>query len=276
MLLPAIAGFVGGDTLAGLLHVGMLHAGPPNLFVDLGTNAEIVLTDNGRMWVASAAAGPAFEGVGIECGVAAGPGAVTRITTDSSGVFDLATIGDAPAVGLSGAGVVSAMATLRGIGMIAPDGLMLETSGGAASTVVGDDGVRRIWLDEARSIAVSQRDVRTFQLAKAAVRTGIESVLAAAQVNAADVVAVHVAGAFGGALRAEDLIATGILPASTRERVRYAGNASLEGALCVALEPELLDDASHRVESAHHVDLAADPGFNARLMTALELAPFEA
>ena len=206
----------------------------------------------------------------------AGPGAVTRVTVQPGGAFALATIGGAPAIGLSGAGVVSAMAALRGIGMIAADGLMLEPSGGGTATVVGDDGVRRVWLDEARGIAISQRDVRTFQLAKAAVRTGIESVLAAAQLNAADVVEVHVAGAFGGALRAEDLVATGVLPASMLERVHYAGNASLEGALCVALEPELLEDASRRAESAHHVDLAADPGFNARLMDALELAPFEA
>ncbi len=279
LLVPAIAGFVGGDTLAGLLHTGMLYADEPTLLVDLGTNAEIALSARGRLYVASAAAGPAFEGVGMECGGPAVPGSVSAVSFSGASDLSAQTVGDAPPCWLNGAGIISALALLRRLGHLSPDGL-LRVEGPLASRVArGKDGVVRAVLGhdaEGEPIVISQLDIRSAQLAKAAVQVAITAVLRAARVRASDLAEVKVAGAFGGALAAEDLTDIGLLPAGTAARTSWVGNASLQGAVEFALDPALLDEAATRASSAAHIDLAGAVDFNDRMIAALELIRFEA
>lgn len=279
LVFPAIAGFVGGDALAGLVHIGALRntadTSAPELLVDLGTNAEIALFAGGSLWAASAAAGPAFEAAGIECGLPAVPGAIVRVSLaegDPTGLR-IETLDDIPPAGIAGSGLISIAALLRSTDHLAASGLLTAVGPLESRFFRGEDGILRLALDDAGRVTVSQADLRALQLAKGAVAVGVRSVLETSEFGAEDLAAVHVAGAFGSGLHVHDLTVLGVLPERVEAVVRSAGNAALAGALDIALKPDLLRDAETLAKGATHVDLAAMPGFNKALMAALEFAP---
>lgn len=274
-VLPALAGFVGGDTLAGLIHTGMLYAEQPCLLVDLGTNAEIAVVTPRGVFVASAAAGPAFEGAGIDCGGPAATGAVTRVEQLAGDRLRLDVLGDGEPLWLSGSGLISAAALLLRLGHLQPDGLMVSEGPLSSRFLARADGVLAIRLTDGDRVNVSQTDIRSLQLAKAAVRVGIEAVAGEAGVSGVEFTNVYVAGAFGGALNIDDLISLGILPSSTRESVTWIGNASLAGTTACALDETLLPTAVDRARDVHHVDLASLEGFSAALMKAVTLESYD-
>lgn len=273
VLIPPIASFVGGDALAGLVAGGVCDATTPELLVDIGTNAEILLTGVKTMLVASAAAGPAFEGGGIACGGPAAPGAIERVRVHDDGSLELTVIGGGAPGWLSGAGLVSAVAELVRRGGVRSDGLMQPGGALRSRFRTGEDGVVEVVLDDAGDVVLTQLDVRALQIAKAAVQAGIERVLAAAGSEAAALDEIRVAGAFGGALDPADLVELGVVPARFGSRVRKAGNTALEGAAMVALDPTILECALKEARGAVHVDLASDPGFARSLLAATELRP---
>ncbi len=198
VVLPPLAGFVGGDVLAGLVAEGF-GAGRGGLYLDLGTNAEVVRsTGSGGLVVASAAAGPAFEAGGISSGGPAAEGAIQRVSYDAARGLELDVIGGVEPGWLCGSGLVSAIALLRRLGHLADDGL-LSSSGPLEELFFDDHGVRSLRLagsemgsatrerrgssptaprqsTERMRVTLTQLDVRAFQLAKAAVRSAIESV----------------------------------------------------------------------------------------------------
>jgi uncharacterized 2Fe-2S/4Fe-4S cluster protein (DUF4445 family) len=227
---------------------------------------------------ASTAAGPAFEGVGVSCGGPAIVGAVETVEVSGGGVT-LATIGGVPPRWFSGAGLVSALAVLRRAGHLGADGA-LSISGPLAARFSRDhDGVLGVDLgprpgsgDE--RLTVNQLDVRTIQLAKAAIRVAVEEVLAHAAISPQALESVAVAGAFGGALRVADLVSLGVLPAVLAGRVRLVGNAALEGAALLALDPALFQLVEPLRARVRHVDLAADAGFGAAFIAATQLGEF--
>ncbi len=273
-VIPPIAGFVGGDALAAAVGAGLAEADRPVLLVDFGTNAEIVLAGCGSLVVASAAAGPAFEGSGISCGGPAADGAVTRVVIDAEGSIELTALGSESPRWFSGSGIVSAVAALLRAGHVRPDGLLVA-EGPLRDRFALDEGVVTVSLGGPDGcLSVSQLDVRSLQLAKAAVRAGITAVLARAGIGAADLATVFVAGAFGSALQAEDLVDLGVFPLEAAQVVRSVGNAALEGAAVIALDPTLLALAVSLAADVRHVDLAGDPGFAEALMEATELARY--
>lgn len=276
-LVPPMAAFVGGDALAASLSAGLVEVDAPTLLVDLGTNAELVLARPEGLLVASTAAGPAFEGVGVSCGGPAISGAVDRVEVES-GAVRLHAIDDARPAWLSGAGVVSAIATLVAVGHITADGAMVVDGPLSACVTRDEGGVLGVRLsgEDGPHIALTQLDVRTVQLAKAAVRAGIETLLCEAGVSADSLAEVIVAGAFGAALDPADLIAIGVLPSNVGGRVRRVGNAALEGAAALALDPALTRIADETAARAIHVDLAADASFNAGFVSAIALERYEA
>ncbi len=183
-MLPPIASYVGGDALAASLATGLLApACPPRLLVDVGTNAEMVLRVGEVLVVASAAAGPAFEGWGVSSGGTAGAGAVERVVVMGDSVRLETGAGEAPDR-FSGAGLVSALAALRQLRWIdeggrvdaqaVPQDCLRFDEAGVVSVVLGGPE---------NSLMLSQLDIRTLQLAKAAIRTGIEHALRAAQIQ---------------------------------------------------------------------------------------------
>ncbi|HEY5472392.1 MAG TPA: ASKHA domain-containing protein, partial [Candidatus Limnocylindrales bacterium] len=276
-LVPPMAAFVGGDALAATVASGLVDVDAPALLVDLGTNAELVLARPDGLLVASTAAGPAFEGVGVSCGGPAVAGAVDRV--EISGVdVRLHAIGDAEPRWFSGAGLVSAITALISAGHIAPDGAMVAQGPLAPRFARDEAGVLGVGLsaEGAPRIVLTQLDVRALQLAKAAVRAGIEALLRHAGLSATDLGEVLVAGAFGAALEPADLVAIGVLPSNAASRIRRVGNAALEGAAAMALDSGLTKIAAQTAAQAVHVDLAADPAFNTGYIVATEFRPYEA
>lgn len=276
-LAAPMAAFVGGDALAATVAAGLVDAEGPMLLVDLGTNAELVLARPPGLLVASTAAGPAFEGVGVSCGGPATAGAVDRVEVSGHSV-SIHSIDDAAPLWFSGAGIVSAIAALLAAGHIAADG-GLSALGPLADRFVRDDaGVLGVRLSAtgAPALVLTQLDVRAVQLAKAAVRAGIEALMLRGNTSASQLVEILVAGAFGAALDPNDLVAIGVLPSNAAARIRRVGNAALEGAALMALDSRVVDIAERTARQAEHVDLAADPAFNARFIAATEFRRYEA
>ena len=275
VVLPPIAGFVGGDALAAALATGLLsESSEPCLLVDVGTNAEMVLRSGRRLIVASAAAGPAFEGWGVASGGRAGGGAVDRVTV-ASGCVRLETGSGEWPDRYSGAGLVSALAALRALGWVEDDGRIATARVPAEHLATdADTGVASVLLGEGeRSLPLTQLDIRALQLAKAAIRTGIDRVLATGGVDADSLAELLLSGAFGHALDADEAAAIGLVPHGVASRTRSVGNAALTGAALLAVSPEGLGDALGAAQSAEHLDLASDPAFQADLLAALRLVP---
>ena len=274
LVIAPIAGFVGGDALAATLAAGMIDADAPVLLVDFGTNAEIVLASHGRLTVASAAAGPAFEGIGVSCGGPVAEGAITKLRIARDGTIITEVLGDGAGEWLSGSGLVSAIAGLRRAGAIDETGRLSESGVLAGRVSTNSAGVTEVRLGEGPDDGpvLSQLDIRAFQLAKAAVRVGVDAVLACAGIDAEDVERVCVAGAFGFALLSDDLETLGVMPGVLAARAAQSGNAALDGAAMVALDPSLAAILADAAVDATHVELARDPAFARALIEATSLA----
>lgn len=263
--LPAAAAYVGGDAVAALLHAGLHTPGPPRLVIDIGTNAEIALTDGHTLYACAAAAGPAFEGAHISCGMTAAPGAIDRV--DIGDHVKVNTIAGAPPVGLCGAGLIDALAALLRARIIAPNGrigcdLPETTPQEIKSRLRKTDNIYDFILSEnGRPVALTQADVRQAQLARAAVRAGQEILLARAGVNANDLENIFIAGAFGAALRPESALRIGLVPDVPPERIKFIGNAALNGATDALLSNEFLKTAIQITDKIKYIELSAASEF---------------
>ena len=229
--LPAVSAFVGGDITAGILACRLDQSPDRVLFLDIGTNGEIVLSNQGRLLACSCATGPALEGMNISCGSVAKNGAIEDVSIED-GQVECVTIGKAPATGLCGSGLLAAVAELLRNGLLDARGRLQKIS-----PIQEADGKRRLPLTE--NLYLTQQDIRQVQLAKGAILAGIHSLLAAAGISAAEVDRVIVAGQFGAHLKAMDLIDCGFLPREMTGKISYAGNTSLSGAyLCLVGQDE--------------------------------------
>ncbi len=256
-LAPNIRSFVGGDISAGLSAADVSRRGGNILFLDLGTNGEIVLKKGNRFLATSTAAGPAFEGMSVSCGMLAVSGAVARVEWNDG--FELSALGDKPAAGLCGTGLIDALAVALEHGLLRPDGRIAS----------GEDALRL-----APGIALTQADVRELQLAVAAVRSGVRLMLAAGGLPLSKVDRVLVAGAFGNELDVRNGMAIGLLPTVPVERCEFLGNSSLAGArklLLSAPERAALERLAGRVR---HVSLASEPGFQDVFVQSMAFRPY--
>ncbi len=293
VVLPPLAGFVGGDVLAGLVAEDLLEA--EGMLIDLGTNAEVVLAVEEGLVVTSAAAGPAFEAVGLSSGGPAVPGAIERVELGSDGRLEFSVIGETEPRWMCGSGLVSAVALLRRLGHIDADGL-LWNDGPLLEHFFERDGVRTVRLpgivrrgtgatssessgaevanDSSRdSIVITQLDVRAFQLAKAAVHSAIDAVARAVSGSDGEK-DVIIAGAFGSALEVGDLVDLGVLPQEFAARARVGGNTSLLGAAMIAVDATLERQLGGVGARLRHVQLALEEDFSGRYLAALRLEPW--
>ncbi len=268
---PQIGGFVGGDTVAGLLASHFEERVLPSMLVDIGTNGEIALQQEGRILAASTAAGPAFEGARIRQGMRATTGAIDHVWL-KDGDIHCHIIGDAHACGLCGSALVDAVAELLRVGLVAPDGLlampairpatltdtfaarlMTSAKGNSFALAYDDAGVP--------SVVLTQQDIRELQLASSAIRSGIETLLNRAGLAAHMLDAILLAGGFGNYLRRENALRIGLLPPIHDQSIRFIGNASLTGAKLALLAQSELSRAQSLRSRTTHVDLATEPGF---------------
>ncbi|MBQ7507649.1 MAG: DUF4445 domain-containing protein [Lachnospiraceae bacterium] len=224
VILPGVSSFVGADVLCGVLQTGMDKSSELCLLLDLGTNGEMVLGNRDRMLSASAAAGPAFEGGNISCGMAAVPGAVYAVEPAAAGP-KLFVIGGKKPAGLCGSGVIETVYELRRAGLLDETGLLDER--------YREEG---FWLAE--GVSFTQKDVREVQLAKSAVRAGIETLLKAYSCDKEEIHRVYLAGGLGKGLNVQKAAGIGLLPEELAGKAVSVGNASLQGACLYASDKE--------------------------------------
>jgi len=254
---PNIKSFVGGDITAGLVATDFAATAGTGLFIDLGTNGEIVLKRGPDFVTTSTAAGPAFEGMNISCGMLAVPGAIHRAEWTNG--FKLGTVDDLPPQGVCGTGLVDILATALDRGLLGRDGRIAGTE-------------KRIRLTD--RLALTQQDVRDVQLAVAAVRTGVRLMLREFRLEAGDLDRILVAGAFGSSLDVGNAVALGLLPDVPRERIAFVGNASLAGARLLLLARPARDAAEILAGRIAHVSLATRPDFQDEFVRALEFSRY--
>lgn len=224
---PCRSAFIGADLLAGLLSAGLHADTQPTLFLDIGTNGEIALSDGRHINCCSAAAGPVFEGMSLSFGMAALPGAVSRLRRDGAEVsYD--TIDNAAPIGFCGSGIVSALAMLLDAGSLNKRGLFQR--GGRADSCLVQEGDRLRFKLPGADIYISQGDIRQIQLAKAAIAAAGGVLLSGMGLNYDDLSHVLLAGALGSELDDSAAAAIGLLPAHCRDKVRKLGHAALDGA----------------------------------------------
>jgi len=273
VLLPGVAGHLGADAVAGVVALGLPRRRGLFLFIDMGTNGEIVLISEGDAVGASCAAGPAFEGVHISSGMAALPGAIEWVDEDD-GCLALETIGGVEPRGICGSGLVDAVALLLRRGIVTTAGRLREPAD--LPPGLPPDLRRRLRLDSGGrgfvlyesgagpAVTLTQRDVREVQLAKAPIRVGVEVLLEEVGADPEDVDAVFAAGAFGSSVRADGLVTLGILPAAMAGRIHPVGNVAGMGAKVTLASEERLEEARQLARRIRHVELMLRQDFQAR------------
>ena len=245
---PCAAAFVGAEVLTALMASELCRGEGTGILVDIGTNGEMMLWHGGKLYAASTAAGPAFEGAGISMGMGGRAGAVDRVKVED-GALAAHVIGDAEPVGICGSGLVDAVACL------------LETEALDETGFLEDDPA-----EIAPPVALTQDDIRQVQLAKSAIHAGMRTMLHAASVDADAVELLDVAGGFGSYLDIGNAIAIGLLPEEFEGRIRVLGNAALAGASMLLLSVGLRAECEFRARSVELVELAANPVFAAEYM----------
>jgi len=289
MFFPALGAYVGGDIVAGMLASGMDRDTRTRLFIDVGTNCEIVLSNGDEILATAAPAGPAFEGGAIRCGMRADDGAIEVIKLDPAhdGVaVTLGVIGDVEPKGLCGSGLVDAVAELVRVGLLGASGRFVtedvakELAPGLSDRLTVLDSARgeeRVFVlhrpavdsDPADCVVLTQRDVRELQFAKAAISTGWTLLLEQLGLEHRDVQQVLLAGSFGSYLSAASAVRIGLVPKLPVLRIVAAGNVAGEGAKMALLSIRERAGARALLEEVTYVELSDRPEFNDRFVEQL-------
>ncbi|MBN2257094.1 MAG: DUF4445 domain-containing protein [Anaerolineaceae bacterium] len=269
---PNIAGFVGSDHISADLACGLLDAGETTMLVDIGTNTEITLRTPLGISCCSCASGPAFEGAHIHSGMRAAAGAIERVFFNS-GQWNYTTIGQGPPAGICGSGILDAVAEMRRVGIIDERGVFqpgqagVEKQGHLSSfQLVPADPVNNV-----DAIQVTRKDVNEIQLAKAAIRAGIEILLKESQLEANQIQRFIVAGAFGTYLHLPSALAIGMFPPLPEERFFQAGNAAGAGARYMLLVNEFRKQAEALYGRMKYIELTIQKDFQETYMASLLL-----
>ena len=283
---PQIGGFVGGDTVAGIVATRLDQTTVPSLLVDIGTNGEIVLAHKGRLVATSVAAGPAFEGARITNGMRATSGAIEKVIVN--GDLRINVIGNARPTGICGSGLIDAVAEMLRLGVLDSTGRIVAPEELPPAT---PDPIRRRVLPHGEEfcfalamgsdtangqpLCLYQRDIRELQLANAAIRAGINILLTAGGLTPADLQSILLAGAFGNFIRRRNARRIGMLPPIPCNHIRFVGNAASFGAKRALLSTAEKDYAERTGASTEHLDLSLDPGFQMEFGSAMILPDAE-
>jgi uncharacterized 2Fe-2S/4Fe-4S cluster protein (DUF4445 family) len=270
-----IAGFVGSDTVAVALAVDINSAQDLTLVVDIGTNGEIVLGTADKLYAASCAAGPAFEGARISCGSRAMEGAMQAVVINEADL-DLDVIGNCPPCSICGSGLIDAVAVLLDLGIIDttgrfinPEKLPANLPPAILSRIIQQDGQPAFRL--ADKVILTQQDIREVQLAKAAIRAGIKLLQkkigyhvgypTVVGIEDDDIKQVLLAGAFGNYIRRESALRIGLLPNLPLERIHFIGNAAASGAEMILISRDCRKQAKKLARKIEYVEIAHEPDF---------------
>jgi uncharacterized 2Fe-2S/4Fe-4S cluster protein (DUF4445 family) len=254
-LLPGISAFVGADIAAGMLACGMDEEERPSLLLDLGTNGEMVLALEDKMIATSAPAGPALEGGNISCGVASVTGAISKVRVIGERTI-IGTIGNAPATGICGTGVLELVAGLYENHIIDASGQMKEK--------YREEGFPLARMKDGKQITFTQQDIREVQLAKAAIHSGIELLLEHAGISMGEIKKVYLAGGFGVYLDVHIAAGIGLLPAELEKCTKAVGNTSLQGCIAYGSSEENRSRTEEMIKKCESINLAEQADFEER------------
>ncbi len=273
---PCVASYIGGDVVAGVIASGMSRSNKLTLFIDVGTNGEIVLGNADWLLACSCSAGPAFEGGGVKHGMRATKGAIEQIRIDKDTYEPMIlTIGQTKPAGICGSGLIDVLAEMFLNKVV--------DQRGKINMNIDCPRVRKgkhcpeyvlVWANETangKDIVVTEVDIDNLIRAKAAVFAGISVLLENASVNVSDIEEIFIAGAFGNYLEIERVQIIGLLPECPFEKVKFVGNGSLAGASLGSLSKEILLEAEEVAEKMAYVELSADAKFMDKYISALFL-----
>lgn len=238
---PVVSAFVGADTVTAMLKCSFATSDKTLLLADLGTNGELALLKNGKIYTTSTAAGPAFEGVGISKGMTATEGAIHKVWTQNSEVI-FSVLQNSKEKGICGSGILDAARVALELEIADESGYM-------------DDDLKL------GDVNFTTADMRSFQLAKAAVRAGIERLLDLAEVTYDEVDKLYICGGFGSFLNVESAAKTGLIPMSLADKATAVGNAALDGAAMTFLTADGLDNIGKIVSNSQFLELSGDVKF---------------
>ena len=256
VLFPALGAYVGPDIVAGILATGLTLDRRVRLFIDVGTNSEIVLGSSAKALATAAPAGPAFEAAQIRCGMRAADGAIEGVRIDGGDV-ELTVIGDVEPVGLCGSGLVDAVAELVSAGILDHSGRFVLGSSPRLDTI-GDENVFRLTDD----VFLSQRDVRELQFAKASIATGWTILCKELGIEPDEIAQVLLGGSFGSYLTPASAVRIGLVPPLPLTRIVAAGNVAGEGAKIAALSVTERAAANAVLDEVDYVELSGRSDFN--------------
>jgi uncharacterized 2Fe-2S/4Fe-4S cluster protein (DUF4445 family) len=257
-----ISAYVGADISAGILAADLPKLSGVTLFIDIGTNGELALAVDGKLTASATAAGPAFEGMNITFGMRASDGAIERVVITPDGDVTVKTIGNVAPVGICGSGLMDLVAELLKQGVIGASGRFSQPaklSPGLGQRLEGEGGGRVFRVSD--QVTFSQKDVRQVQLAKGAIRAGIDLLLKGAGITPDQLDRVLIAGSFGYHLSEESLLTLGLLPPESAGKISFLGNTARGGGEMLLLNRHLREELSDVVEGVTAVELAADPLF---------------
>ncbi len=258
---PCLGAFVGGDIASGIYTTNLKKCKVPSLLIDIGTNGEIALSKNGKIYVASAAAGPAFEGAELSCGMQASPCSVCS--------FDgkrFSTVGKKKPCGISGSGAIDILAYLLSVGAVDPSGRLLppDESPLPPSKLTVVNGEVRFNISD--NVYLSASDVRKLQLAKAAIRAALHTLLEKSGTDEHEVGSVFLAGAFGTNIKIENAVRIGLIPASFLLKCTPCGNTSLKGATLALLSKRHESAITKIKDICTHIELSDASGFEDKFL----------
>ena len=258
IIFPCISAFVGGDIVSGLYALDFARKEDISLFIDLGTNGEIALGNSKKILTTSVAAGPAFEGGNISCGMGSVAGAICSVDIESKEETDnydvnVMTIQDCAPYGICGTGVIEIVAEFLKNKIIDETGLYRDEFFESGFELAG-------------MVAFFQKDIREFQMAKAALRAGIEILITQYGVRTEDISKVYLAGGFGFHLDVKKAVATGILPKELADKVEIAGNTSLGGMVRFLTDRERVRNIQNILDISQEIVLADNEDFNTKYL----------
>jgi uncharacterized 2Fe-2S/4Fe-4S cluster protein (DUF4445 family) len=263
-ILPAVSGFVGGDITGAALAAGLGQNRQNALLLDIGTNGEIVLEYGGGMLCCATAAGPAFEGAGIFCGMGGAAGAISSVYL-SGGEIAYKVIGDTAPKGICGSGLVDALCLMLAVGALDETGRLLRPgeAGDAAKPYLTETDSGEAAFKITGNIYITGRDVRALQLAKAAIAAGVHTLLDEAGLKVEDVQKMYIAGGFGGHIDSASAAEIGLYPKQLAGRCVSVGNAAGMGAAAVLCSAEARRAVSALRDKMRYIELSSDKRFMA-------------
>lgn len=272
-LLPAVSGYVGGDITSDLLAVGMSDEDKPVLLIDVGTNGEMALGCKEHFTCCSTAAGPAFEGAQIHCGMTAAPGAISSVEYKDGKVV-CSVIGGGEAVGLCGSGLIDAMAVMLTVGAVDETGRMYDID--EDEDEIPDSALPYLFLLDdspafrlSDNVCVTQADVRKLQLGKGAIAAGVKVLMDSYGAKFEDIGSLLLAGGFGSFIRPESAARIGLIPTELLPVTRAVGNTAAKGAQLALVSEDAREKLAVLQRDMKYYELSGLAAFNDAYMEAM-------